>query len=792
MKLIKQFLTVLIVGVLIVAGVGMVNTSTARATSPFTCGQTSLDLDTSLPGTISCETGEDYIRWTFSGLSARTHDFTYDYIASQAGWAELRTNVEFSKTMWQYWDAYARNYVWVGYGDGSFNTYPQVLGPGPGTGLNTEENASPYSAYWGDTYTTQDNKTRLIENFIPGSGKVFHIFRDDVSAGSPPQDQMDGSVELRVVAQGQSSLVSTSPFYCAISYRSNPPEVASLNIAPGVNEHRPYFSLLEGLTCEEGSNYIKWTFEKQSPFVYGHFGIIPELQGEALHVEVSYKRSGFSGGSADAPNHRSTRFFFSGQMDTGLMLWDIHTQPAEANPPDWTEEYPTYTYETAFDGTLSGGGDWGFEVGGGDAMALDDLGRAPWHDNVRGYVLITAPNYINTAATATAQGSSDLTATAQAGLTGTAEADLTATAAVDLTGTAAVDLTATALAGTPSATATQGGGGPGPGDPPGNPTNPPGHPTNPPNPTITPVPTWTATSTRTPTATVTATGTRTPTRTPTPGPSPTATGTGTATRTATSGPSPTFTSTPHGGGTATFTSTPYGGGTATFTSTPYGGRTATATATASGGGTATYTSTPYGGGTATYTSTPNGGGTSTPFPNYPGTLTAIAGIVKTATAANGGGGNATATSSVPFGAGGGSGTSGTSGATTAGTATVYSGPCSAYLRVLAYVDTNSDNIMALQGEGVSGVGVNLADADYNVISELGMENGIVKFCIPDYLAGQIVYVDIPYLLRSGSIQAPRAQNSSSNPFGSSTSGTGLQTLELFFKLDAPTLPLALP
>jgi hypothetical protein len=103
--------------------------------------------------------------------------------------------------------------------------------------------------------------------------------------------------------------------------------------------------------------------------------------------------------------------------------------------------------------------------------------------------------------------------------------------------------------------------------------------------------------------------------------------------------------------------------------------------------------------------------------------------------------------------------------------------------------------MARQGEGIEGVAVTLTDADYNVVSELAMEAGIVKFCIPDYLAGQMVYVDIPYLLRSGSAQAPRlpSQQSVNSPFGNSTTTEAkLQTIELFFKLDAPTLPLALP
>lgn len=125
----------------------------------------------------------------------------------------------------------------------------------------------------------------------------------------------------------------------------------------------------------------------------------------------------------------------------------------------------------------------------------------------------------------------------------------------------------------------------------------------------------------------------------------------------------------------------------------------------------------------------------------------------------------------------------------------YSGPCAAYLRVLSYIDTNTDNIMALNGEGIESVEANLVDADYNVLEVLAMENGVAKFCVPISQAGQTVYVDIPYLLRSGSVQIPKqqTQQQSSNPFGTTnTTAVSVQTLELFFKLDAPTLPLALP
>lgn len=102
--------------------------------------------------------------------------------------------------------------------------------------------------------------------------------------------------------------------------------------------------------------------------------------------------------------------------------------------------------------------------------------------------------------------------------------------------------------------------------------------------------------------------------------------------------------------------------------------------------------------------------------------------------------------------------------------------------------------MALSGEGIEGVSAKLVDADYNLLEEIAMENGVVKFCVPAAQAGQLVYVDIPYLLRSGSVQIPKLQNqqNGSNPFGNGNTTVTVPTLELFFKLDAPTLPLSLP
>jgi len=448
MKIVKQILVALSALTLIVASIGMAS-STVRAASPFTCGQTSRDTNPSLPGTVQCEAGEDYIRWTFSGLQSTTFNFGYGYTASQAGWAELRTNIQYTKKMWGSDKAKGHNYVWVAYGDivttaPNYDFVTRVLPFGPGNGAGVDETA-PYAVDWGATYSVEDNTTRLMENFQPGSGKTFSIIRHEQLAGTPPEDQMGGSVEIRLVGQGQSSLASTSPFYCSAQwpgggYRSNNShEVSFWDAYPGAGENRPLYSKLpDGITCEEGSNYIKWTFEKQSPIMFVFFGNVPELAGQAVHVTASYKRYGFYGGIFGG-NNRSMRFFVERVVDTGNFYWPISAQPVE-------DGYVTYTFEEEYEGTLSGTAQrMGFDVEMGDYMGLSNLGTTPWHDNVSGYVMITAPNYVNTAATATAAAGADLTATAQADLTATAQADLTATAQADLTATAGADLTATAM-----------------------------------------------------------------------------------------------------------------------------------------------------------------------------------------------------------------------------------------------------------------------------------------------------------------------------------------------------------
>jgi len=205
------------------------------------------------------------------------------------------------------------------------------------------------------------------------------------------------------------------------------------------------------------------------------------------------------------------------------------------------------------------------------------------------------------------------------------------------------------------------------------------------------------------------------------------------------------------------------------------------------------------------TATPNWGATLTaqaitPTGGDPGmTLTAQAG---TPTPPGSGGVNATANpqSTNQSGSGGGSG-SGSSG-TWQGTPTPESlqgagfylaGACAAYIRVLVYVDANQDNIMASKNEGVEDVTVYLLDADYNVIDQATTQNGVAKFCAPQGMAGTAAIVDIPYLLRSGSVQIPKANNNGQlSDAGLTNSAITTTTMESIFRLEPPKLPLYVP
>jgi hypothetical protein len=327
------------------------------------------------------------------------------------------------------------------------------------------------------------------------------------------------------------------------------------------------------------------------------------------------------------------------------------------------------------------------------------------------------------------------------------------------------------------------------------------------NPTATPVPTSTFTPTFTPSPTATSTRTPTATSTPTATASATATGTLTATASPTATRTPTATSTPTATATASLTSTP-----PYWTSTPDWPATMTAIA-STPTATASLTSTPYWTSTpdwpATITAifnslTPIAGVTSTPTPDWSATMTAIASTptpvpapptptpnyaltvvaVNTpsfnAGSSNGGGGFA-----------GGGGTAGFQYGTLTpgpwGAGGLYGSSCFAWIRVLVFVDSDRDGMIAPQGEGVEAVVVQLLDPDLNVVRAAKTRNGVVRFCAPPDLAGKKVYVTVPYLIRTQSITLPTRQDQW-NPNGNAQS----TTLEVAFRLDPPTLPVYIP
>lgn len=201
--------------------------------------------------------------------------------------------------------------------------------------------------------------------------------------------------------------------------------------------------------------------------------------------------------------------------------------------------------------------------------------------------------------------------------------------------------------------------------------------------------------------------------------------------------------------------------------------------------------------------TPTPGATSTP--DYNATMTALAWTPTpydwtggdddeiTATPSNSSIATQTASSSDTENSGN-SGSGSTSSQNTAtpsawnGLGSAYAANCAAYVRALVYIDGNEDGIMALRDEGVDGVSVYLVNEDYNLIGSRTTQNGVAKFCVPSSAQGQTVYVHAPYLIRSGTINIPEANDS----YSSWDVQQSIDTHEVIFKLDPPELPLYLP
>jgi hypothetical protein len=243
----------------------------------------------------------------------------------------------------------------------------------------------------------------------------------------------------------------------------------------------------------------------------------------------------------------------------------------------------------------------------------------------------------------------------------------------------------------------------------------------------------------------------------TPTPIPTSTNTSTPTMTFT--PSPTFTGTPLP--TSTFTITPSSTATptTTFTGTPLPTDTPTETPTATSTGTLVPSSTP------TETPLP----TATKIIGTPWIVTVPVVIViqnQSVDVSNSGGSASGSLSSMAV----------TPTPPYSSVYANYGGSCTYALRVFAFVDGNDDQLMSPQ-EGAEGLEVLLMESDYDRIGSRHTQDGQAIFCLHPGLYGEMLHIQLPYLHQAQQIQIPKNID---------------QDVEVWFRLEQPTLPIYLP
>lgn len=259
-------------------------------------------------------------------------------------------------------------------------------------------------------------------------------------------------------------------------------------------------------------------------------------------------------------------------------------------------------------------------------------------------------------------------------------------------------------------------------------------------PTPTPTRTFTPTSTLTFTPTSTPTFTLTPTNTATGTPPPTSTFTNTPTNTATFMPTSTGTTAPTN--TATFTATH----TATFTATSTGTLVPTNTATSTLESTATFEP------------------TATDMP--PGTPIIVPVVIVMQE------------QNVSVSGGSGSGSLSSYAVTPTPQSSAYyrGGSCNYALRTFVYVDENEDKLMS-PTEGAEGLEIVFMEASYDRLGSRYTKEGQAVFCLFPSLYGRTLRVESPYLHLAQDVLIPRNLD---------------QDVEVWFRLDRPTLPLYLP
>lgn len=105
-----------------------------------------------------------------------------------------------------------------------------------------------------------------------------------------------------------------------------------------------------------------------------------------------------------------------------------------------------------------------------------------------------------------------------------------------------------------------------------------------------------------------------------------------------------------------------------------------------------------------------------------------------------------------------------------------SGYCHYALRTFVYVDSNDDKIMS-PNEGAQNLEIVFMDTAYTRLGVRYTDEGQSVFCLNPALAGQLLHVDIPYLHQSQTVNIPKNLD---------------QDVEVWFRLEPPTLPIYLP
>lgn len=686
----------------------------AGAASPFTCQTVTVP-----SGSVSCEAGSDYIRWTFNSVprklpgtyNSQSLNLQYNFNAVQNAHALVTVDMVYTKSYIPAGNWAASRYVRVRYEDGLSSTYDlrtqlYMLGP---THLPGQQD--PASKDFNHELTN-------YVSLLPGINKALSIIFDEISGSAilNDLDKMNGTIEIRTQADKPGlPYFNGSPLYCQYAYGSpiHTNRIDNLSNASVGSGYPYFFSMPNGAHCYSGSNYIMFVFNegatRHSWFNWAYETAL--VAGKTARATFSMDLCG-----DDNKDGKISERYAGPNFDTGWRSMNVDGSGCAHDDYELSFTFPSTS------SAISSA--WvGFEH-----EQYTEIYYPTGVRPMRGTLLITVDGLPTPTEPATSTPTETETPTP------------TVTPTITITPTTTSD---------PTATQDGGGGGGGGGDDGGGDDGGGGGS----DPTNTPIPT--ATFTRTPTPTTT------PTRTPTQTASPTSTRTGTP-------------------GTSTPTST--GGGGGSGTSTPI-----VITATPDYQATIDAINQTQ---TALVQPTITSG-----TPDYRGTMTALA----YSPTSGSGGSPATAPATTPGTSTSGGGGGGSSGPSAAGTATATpasldvfamneSSSCSAFVRVIAYVDVNSDSMMALRGEGVEGLNVYLMNSDYQVIGAARTQNGIAKFCVPSILAGQNVYVDIPYLLRNGAVSVPR--NNSYNSMGGT--GSSVPTLESIFRLDAPKLPLYIP